>query len=297
MNNWPSKPSEHLTEFLREQGEAPEDAQELSQVLKALDKWQAPIPTPIESERLSNRLISLIPTSSAVRDAVNKAHQGIGYEFVFLLRLVRAQVSLLKPSFWLTSALIVLLGSLLVLNEVNLNRTLILQIIGPLLCYLGASSVFWGLELNTLELELACPPSPRQLTIARLAIVLGYDIVLCLTASLVLLSQGGDGLVALSLHWLAPLLLVYGLTLLLSIRMPAHYAAALTYAGWLAVLILAMVNKSGIRSVSNTFSGMTEWSFGLAGLVLIGVAIIFLPKTIIGLLPGKKSELANLQAR
>ncbi len=34
-----NKPSEHLAEFLREQGETPEDVQKLSQVLSILDEW------------------------------------------------------------------------------------------------------------------------------------------------------------------------------------------------------------------------------------------------------------------
>jgi hypothetical protein len=297
MKNWPIKPSENLAEFLHEQGESLKDAQELAQVLSILDSWQAPTPTATESKRLSNRLMALIRARSSVRNALKNAHRGIGHEFVYLLRLVRAQVSLLRVSFWLTSALIVLLGCLLLLNETNLNRAVVLQIIGPLLCYLGAASAFRGLEFKTLELELACPPSARQLTLARLIIIIGYDIVLCLAASLVFSSQDGGSLMLLSLHWLAPLLLVYGLTLLLSIRMPAHYAAALTYAGWLAVLILALVNQDGIRGLANTFSSTTELGFGLAGTILIGVAIAFLPKTIIGLLPGKKSVSANLRTR
>lgn len=287
-----NKPSEHLAEFLREQGEAPEDVQKLSQVLSILDEWQAPIPTPAESEQLSKDLMLSIPVRSSIRNALNSSRRGMWHELVFLLKLVRTQVSLLKPSFWLISALIVLLGRLLILNETNLSQAVVLQIVAPLLCCLGATSAFRGLEFKTLE--LACPPSPRQLTIARLVIILSYDIILGLTASLLLLSQAGDGLMMLSLHWLAPLLLVYGLTLLLSLRIPAHYAAALTYAGWLAVLILIIANKNGIRSPSNIFSSMTELGFGLTGLVLICVAIVFLPKAIMGWLPGKKSVLANL---
>ena len=292
-----NKPSKHLAEFLHEQGEAPEDVQKLSQVLSILDEWQAPIPTPAESEQLSKDLMLSIPARSSIRHALNGSRRGMWHKLVFLLKLVRSQVSLLRPSFWLISALIVLLGCLLILNETNLSQAVVLQIVGPLLCYLGATSAFRGLELNTLELELACPPSPRQLTIARLVIILSYDIILGLTASLLLLSQAGDGLMMLSLLWLAPLLLVYGLTLLLSFRIPAHYAAALTYAGWLAILILTLANKNGIRSPSHIFSSITELGFGLAGLALICVAIVFLPKAIMGWLPDKKSVLANLQVR
>ena len=46
MKNWPVKPSEHLAEFLCEQGERPEDARELARALRNLDQWQAPLPHP-----------------------------------------------------------------------------------------------------------------------------------------------------------------------------------------------------------------------------------------------------------
>ena len=209
------------------------------------------------------------------------------------LKLGRAQVGLLRPAFWLASAMIVFLGCLLVFSEADLSRAMVLQIIGPLLCYLGAVSIFKGIGLNVLEFELACPPSPRQLTIARLIIVLGYNTVLGLMASLILSFHDNEGIMALTLHWVAPLLLVFGLTLLLSLRMSIHYAAMLSYTGWLAILILAMIGQNGIRSPISPFSTMTELGFCTAGLVMIGALIIFLPKAISGLLPGKQAPFAN----
>ncbi len=199
----------------------------------------------------------------------------------------------MRPAFWLTSAIIVFIGCLLALSEASLSRAVTLQIIGPLLCYLGAAGVFRGIGLNVLEFELACPPSPRQLTIARLIIVLGYNTVLGLIASLILSFHDNEGIMALTLHWTAPLLLVFGLTLLLSLRISIHYAAMLSYTGWLALLILAMISHNGIQSSISTFSTMTELGFGMAGLVMIGTLIIFLPKAISGLLPGKQAPFAN----
>ena len=121
--------------------------------------------------------------------------------------------------------MIVFLGLSACAKRSQLGRAIALQIIGPLLSYLAAASVFRGIGLNVLEFELACPPSPRQLTVARLIIVLGYDIVLGLVASLILSLQGNEEIMALTLHWVAPLFLVFGLTLLLSLRIPIQHAA------------------------------------------------------------------------
>ena len=237
--------------------------------------------------------MSSVLQHNSVREALREDRQGLWGELYLLLKVVRAQVNLLRPAFWVASALIVFLGCLLVLSEANLGRALVLQIIGPLLCYLGAASVFRGIGLNVLEFELACPPSPRQITVARMIIVLGYDLILGLVASLILSLQGNEGIMALTLHWVAPLFLVFGLTLLLSLRIPIHYAAMFSYTGWLALLILAMIGHNGIQSSISTFSTVTELGFGASGLVMMGTLIIFLPKAIAGLLPGKPAQFAN----
>ena len=78
-----------------------------------------------------------------------------------------------------------------------------------------------------LEFELASPPSPRQLTLARrLVVVLSYDLALGLLLSLLLWPRSGAGFWLLTLHWLAPLLLGVGLTLLLSLALLALTSCA-----------------------------------------------------------------------
>ena len=68
-----------------------------------------------------------------------------------------------------------------------------------------------------LELELVCPPSPVQVTIARLVLVLGYDLALGLAWGLALWVAGTP----------------QGLALLLSLRLFVKTAAARAYGGWL----------------------------------------------------------------
>ena len=181
--------------------------------------------------------------------------------------------------------MIVLFGGLLILGGPDLNPTFLLQVTGPLLSYLGTTVAFRGNGLHILEFELACPPSPRQLTLSRLIIVLSYDILLGLLLSTFLWSFSGFSFWLLTLHWLAPLLLGIGLTLLLSLRIPIHQAAGISYVGWLAILVAGMISQNGIQRLAGTFSYGVELGFALAGLVMLGIVLMFLPKAITGLLP------------
>lgn len=94
-----------------------------------------------------------------------------------------------------------------------------------------------------LGLELVCLPSPLQLTIARLMVVLGYDVGLSLALSLLLWAGGSGQMLTLTLAWFMPLLLVAGLALLLSLRLSIQDAASLAYGSWLAFLALSAVSN------------------------------------------------------
>ena len=94
------------------------------------------------SGKLVERLLPYLPGVSPTRQALRARPNGLFLEFFRLLRLVKTQVSLFQPSFWLASCVIVLLGSLLILGGSILNPTFILQVTGPLLSYLGTTVGF-----------------------------------------------------------------------------------------------------------------------------------------------------------
>jgi hypothetical protein len=197
---------------------------------------------------------------------------------------VRTQVSVLAASFWLASLVVVALGALLVAAAPNLGPALVLQVAGPLLAYIGTASAFRAGSRHMLEFELACPPSPRQLTLARLILVLSYDLALGLLLTLLLLPGSGAAFWLLTLHWLAPLLLGMGLTLLLSLRLPIGQAAAIAYVGWLVMLAFLIVN-AGMQNPAAALPPAAEPAFGLAGLALLAVALLALPRAVNSLLP------------
>jgi hypothetical protein len=282
---WPLDQVEHLAEALREQGASEEQILDLSKSLMRLNEWQAPSPTHADEQQLIEGLLPYLPGVTPTRRVLRARPNGLISEFFTLLRLVKTQVSLFQPSFWLVSCGVVFFGGLLILGGPLLNPIFLLQVTGPLLSYLGTTVAFRGNGLHMLEFELACPPSPRQLTLSRLVIVLSYDILLGLLLSTFLWSFSASSFWLLTLHWLAPLLLETGLTLLLSLRVPIHQAAGISYVGWLALLVVGMISQNGVGRLAATFSYGAELGFALAGLVMVGLLLIFLPKAITGLLP------------
>jgi hypothetical protein len=269
----------HLETALREQGETTDDILELLPILQRLSEWEAPQPEPADTRRLLARLTSALPAHSPVRQAIREHQQRT--RVTGLLATARAQVSLFGLAFWLVSALVTLLGAAVVLSNVLPNQEVVLRASGPLLAYLGTIVAFRGRGVRTLELELVCLPSPLQLAIARLVIVLGYDVGLGLALSLALWAGGAGQVLALTLAWLMPLLLVAGLALLLSLRLSVQVAASLAYGSWLAVLAIATTSNL------QTFLLAPELSVlpGCIGLALLVIALLRLPTSMHRLLP------------
>src|SRR5712692_2236900 len=241
QSSWPFERPEQLTDALREQGATPEERADLLPALRRLSEWQAPQPEPADTRRLLARLTTALPAHSPVRQAIREHQQRT--RVTGLLATARAQVSLFGLAFWLVSALVTLVGAVVVLSNVLPNQEVVLRASGPLLAYLGIIVAFRGRGAQVLELELVCLPSPLQLALARLVIVLGYDVGLGLVLSLALWAGGTEHVLALTLSWLMPLLLVAGLALLLTLRLSVQAAASLAYGSWLAVLAIGTTSN------------------------------------------------------
>jgi hypothetical protein len=264
-----------LADALHEQGATPEESADLLPALRRLSEWQAPQPEPADTRRLLARLTMELPALSPVRQAIREHRQ---HRISWLLATARAQVSLFGLGFWLVSALVTLVGAGVVSSNVLVDagvassnvlpvQEVILRASGPLLAYLGTIVAFRGREVRVLELELVCLPSPLQLALARLVIVLGYDVGLGLALSLALWAGGTEQVLALTLSWFMPLLLVAGLALLLSLRLPVRAAASLAYGSWLAILTLGSTSPLQVFLLSPALA-VLPGCIGLAGLAL-----------------------------
>jgi hypothetical protein len=139
-----------------------------------------------------------------------------------------------------------------------------------MLAYLGALLAFRGMGLRVLECEMACPPSLMQVTLARLVIVLGYDLALGIGMTGVLSAHERLSLVPLLLHWLMPLLLVIGIALALSEWLAIALSATLAYGTWLSLVAIQLATQQQAHllwsiSTTSTF----EVVLGIVGMILL----------------------------
>jgi hypothetical protein len=286
---WPLDSHEHLNDALREQGATAEEIADWAPVARRLGEWPEQRLSPADTQALLAALAPALPQRSAVRAAVRAHYAHRHGSLAWLLDTARAQVSILRPTFWLASAVVTLLGIYLELVSRDNASVMLLHAIGPLLAYLGIAASFRGVGLRMFESEVACPSSPLQLIIARLVIVLGYDVALglCLSLAPWLRADHGVSFLAVTLHWLMPLLLVAGLSLVLSLRLPVAMAAGLAYGSWLAVLALYYslpYSLMGAGALPTVPLGV-EIALGLAGLALLMVGALRLPRNVSRLLP------------
>jgi hypothetical protein len=273
----PFERPEELSSGLRELGATPDEVTDLLPALQRLAEWQAPRPGPPETQLLLARLTKELNAFSPVRQAIREQQlHGIS----FLLAVARAQVTMLGLGFWLVSALITVIGATAVLSGVVPNQELVLRASGPLLAYLGTIAAFRGRGVRVLELELVCLPSPIQLALARLVIVLGYDVALGLALSLALWVGGTSQVLLLTLSWLMPLLLVAGLALVLSLRLSVQSAASLAYVGWLAAVAISSGSNLQMLLLAPELSVL-----GGIGLVLLSVSLLRMQADMHRLLP------------
>lgn len=281
LSSWSQEHPEPLAEALREQGATSAEIEDVMPALLRLSEWQVPQPSAADTQRLLVRLVAALPASTSARQAIRAHQDRRRYGLSWLLITARTQVSLFGPAFWLVSLLVTLLGVGIVLSHGLPDQAFFLRASGPFLAYLGTSVAFRSAGVHTLECELVCLPSPLQLAVARLVIVLGYDVGLGCILSLALWAGGAGHVLALTCSWLMPLLLVAGLALLLSLRLPVSASAALAYGSWLLLLALDATFSPQIFPLTL----QTEALLGSLGLLLLAIALLRLPARLDGLLP------------
>src|SRR6266571_5138509 len=201
QSSWPFERPEQLADALHEQGATPDESADLLPALRRLSEWQAPQPEPADTRRLLARLTMELPALSPLRQAIREHRQ---HRISWLLATARAQVCLFGLGFWLVSALVTLVGAGVVSNNVLVDAGV------------ASSNV---LPVQEVILRASGP-------------------LLAYLGTIVAFRGRGARVLELTLSWFMPLLLVAGLALLLSLRLPVRAAASLAYGSWLAILTL-----------------------------------------------------------
>ena len=156
-----------------------------------------------------------------------------------LLHLLRSQMPLVHREIWPVSALVIGLGYIAALISAHAG---FVYALAPLVAAACVSLIYGPEHDPAYELALATPTSPRQILLARLALVFGYNLGLVLVAAIGLLpflaAQPVQPLFeTMALAWLAPMTFLSAAALVLSLWIGATNAITITYIAWLVQLL------------------------------------------------------------
>jgi hypothetical protein len=154
----------------------------------------------------------------------------------WLLALVVGQVRVVRREIWPASAVLMAIGALAAVALLGHGSAgTVFALFAPLAAGLGIALVYGPGNDPALELALATPASPRLVLLARLTLVVGWDLALAMAATLALAVLGaGGGMLALIGLWLGPMLVLGSLCLVLSVAVGTAPAIAVAMALWAA---------------------------------------------------------------
>jgi len=239
--------------------------------LAALAAWTVE-PTSKDTQALIHHLSSLLPANAPAPTNL-RARSGVHDELEYLISVAVSQMTVLHAGFWVGSLVVMAIGGLLAASQQDGTRNVVLYLAGPLLAYIGTAVGFRAESIGVLEFEFACPITPRQLTVARLLVIVGYQTVAGLVMTVAFSAVIGSTVQQVVAMWLAPLLFGTGVTLLCSLRFRIAWAGAAVYAGWVGLVVLAW----RFGSMALAASVPIEVAIAGIGLASIGVAVWWLP--------------------
>jgi len=194
---------------------------------------------------------------------------------LFLLQLVRSQVSLVRKAIWLASPATLALGCLVafVLRTPD-GGGLILAALSPLVAALGIAFICEPENDPALEIARATPTSPQRVLLTRLLLVYGYDLVLALVATMALAAgHTGMDLVPLISLWLGPMFFLSGLALVLSLSVGASNAAVSAMCLWVLRLLVAL-ERGAASPLLPPLAALNAFWHANALLIFIGVLML-----------------------
>ena len=214
-----------------------------------LAAWQviAAAATPAEAAPEPARVVRAALTRSAIEGPAGPPRAGHrARRLRHLGALVVAEARLIRPAVPVASALVMLLGVAIVLFQAAAGAAgagagLVLALLAPIVAAAGVAGTYRSRRDPVGEVVAATPTSGRLLLLVRLAIVVGYDLVLALAASAGLSATGAAGTASLNAlvgAWLGPMALLSSLSLVIAVRFGPDVALGAAVGLW-AVRILA----------------------------------------------------------
>ncbi len=174
------------------------------------------------------------PPPALLEDALARLPRRRPNPFARAWALFTAQVPLVRQELWLASALVMAVGYLAAILQGGSRSGSIVAALAPLVAAVGLAMIYGPENDPALELALATPTSPRQVLLARVVVVFGYDLLLGLAATAGLIAVVPAALLGqIVLGWLAPMAFLSALALVLSIVIGAGNAVTAAAGLWL----------------------------------------------------------------
>ncbi|MHB1415529.1 MAG: zf-HC2 domain-containing protein [Chloroflexota bacterium] len=195
-------------------------------------------------------------------------------------QLLQAQVPLVRREIWLASAMVLGLGYVVAILVGQDGRASgVIGVLAPLVAAAGVAMIYGAENDPALELTMATPTSPRQVLLARLVLVFGYDLALSLLATVGLVAVLPVApLGTIILGWLGPMTFLSALALVLSLAIGTGSAITIALVLWMARWL-----GRGFDAPTTTGAMAPEWAQMLARayggawdstLLLLGLAAV-----------------------
>jgi hypothetical protein len=133
-------------------------------------------------------------------------------------QVLLAQAPIIRPGLWAASALMLVLGAAVALTSGRGPAGEVLTLVVPITAAMGVAWICGPEAEPAREVTAAIPVSPLLLLLSRLVLVTAFD--LCVAGGASVVAAGwtlGDGLWAVVLEWLGPMLLLASLSLVVAV--------------------------------------------------------------------------------
>lgn len=172
------------------------------------------------------------PTNLAVRAMRQiESSSSKGDIFQRAWNILRSQLPIIKREIWPATAATMAIGYFAAMLA---GKPEGIRIFAPLIAAASISILYGPENDGAEELALSTPTSPRQILLARVVLVFGYNLILAGIATLAIAPFfDAIQLYPFILSWLAPMTFLSSLALLLSLVIGTGNAIAFAYGAWL----------------------------------------------------------------
>lgn len=222
---------ERLKQTLVDNGEFESEAESLAEMDDVLSKSRQIRPRESHKRAVISMMMAELPQKKSVMQQLKEWYP---------LALLFSQVRVIQRELWIASASVLLIGVIVTVTLPDPDL-LSFSFLAPLVAAISVAMIYDDTVRAMLEIEETTRASARLLLLARMTLVFGFNLVLAIAGSVILVLFDGETLlVPLIMSWLAPMTFLAGFAFFLSIvARDTLFAAGASLLLWVGHLILS----------------------------------------------------------